>query len=298
MKISNRANLPDALVAAIENDPYTKGTADFSVTELIGPPRIAALKIKHHDDIEEDAEDRLHSLYGQIVHLILERANRVGFAEKRLYLESDGSSISGQLDTVELESGTLTDWKFSTVWKFKPGNPAPEEWVAQLNMQLELLRVNGMDAKSLQIVGLLRDFSKLEARRNPDYPKRSVVIMPIPMWEREKTQSFILNRVILHKQARITLPLCTPEERWARPNKYALMKKGGKRAVKLYDSEADAKSHAESDPKNLFVEDRPGDQVRCSAYCGAAPFCAQYEAITQAANSQKEALNGQKEAAL
>jgi hypothetical protein len=276
MKLTNLSGLPEALVRAVSNDPYTKGDSEFSVTELISPPRQAALKAKHAHEIEEDVEDRLYSLYGQITHLILERANGKAIAEKRYFGTIAGARVSAQVDTLDLENGVLSDWKFTTAYKFKGGQAPPNEWEMQLNFQLELLRQNGLDAKTLQIIGLIRDFSKLEARRDANYPQKSVQIMPIDLWERSKTLKLFEERVILHKQARLTLPLCNDEERWARPTKYAVMREGQARAVKLFESQAEAEAYAK-EGKKLSVEVRPGELIRCTSYCPVAPFCTQFQ---------------------
>src|SRR5690606_35269178 len=104
--------------------------------------------------------------------------------EKRFFAKIDVNGtfykISGQTDSLSLTDDVLTDWKFVTAWKFKNGKANDPDWVAQLNMQLELLRQNGLNASKLQIVGLLRDWSKLEAKRAlesaaPDsYPQNPV----------------------------------------------------------------------------------------------------------------------------
>lgn len=276
MRLTNSSGLPEALVRAVSNDPYTKGDSEFSVTELISPPRQAALKAKHSHEIEEDVEDRLYSLYGQITHLILERANGKAIAEKRYFGTIAGARVSAQVDTLDLEGGILSDWKFTTAYKFKGGQAPPSEWEMQLNFQLELLRQNGLDAKVLQIVGLIRDFSKLEARRDANYPQKSVQIMPIDLWERSRTVKLFEERVILHRQARITLPECNDEERWARPTKYAVMREGQVRAVKLFDDQAGAEEYAKGG-KGLKVETRPGELVRCQNYCVVSQFCSQFQ---------------------
>jgi len=277
MKLTNLSGLPEAIVRAVANDPYTKGDSEYSVTELISPPRQAALKAKHYHEIEEDVADRLYSLYGQIGHGILERASGANaIAEKRYFGEIAGARVSAQIDTLELTGGVLSDYKFTTAYKFKKDSPPPIEWVQQLNFQLELLRQNGMDANKLQIVGLIRDFSKLEARRDSNYPQQPVVILPIERWLRAKTVTEMQNRVVLHRQARITLPECSNEERWARPTKYAVMREGQVRAVKLFEAQAEAEDYAKQG-KNLKVETRPGELVRCTSYCNVAQFCSQFQ---------------------
>lgn len=276
MKLTNKNSYPEALLQAIENDPYDKGDAEFSITELLQPPRIVVLRKEHAGEIEEDIDDRLWTLYGQIAHLILERANRGAIAEKRYFATFEGVKISGQVDTLDLDRGTLSDWKFTTAWKFKAGDGAPPEWVAQLNLQLELLRQNGLDADRLEIIGLLRDFSKLEARRNPQYPQQAVQRLAFAPWPREQTRKYLRERILLHRQARLSLPECAAEERWAKPDVYAVMKKGRKTAVRLYPNAEAARLHAESEPAH-FVVFRPGESVRCSAYCPVSKFCTQYE---------------------
>lgn len=214
MKLTNKSNLPQALYDAVLNDAYSKQGADFSITELLKPPRQRALQIKHFDEIEEDVEDRLWALYGQVAHLILERANRKDLAEKRFFMSLGNMTISGQLDTLDLESGVLRDFKFTTVWGFMRGSPIKPEWIAQLNMQLELLRQNNLDAKELQIVGLLRDYQKSKAKESR-YPKNQIAILNIPLWERAQTIDFIMSRMEMHINALKELPNCDAEETWA-----------------------------------------------------------------------------------
>lgn len=286
MKITNRSNFPEALVKAVEADPYTKGGADYSVTELLKPPRMTALTRLNKAEMKDDVGDRLWSLYGQIAHTILERANVADLVEKRFFAKFTLPSgkevtVSGQVDTLSLVNGILTDWKFTTAWGFKAGQPVKAEWVAQLNMQLECLRQNGLDATALQIVGLLRDWSKLEAQRSEDYPKKGVVTVPIEIWTRDRTVSFILERIALHEEAKQVekdeeLPLCTPEERWAKQDTWAVMR--GQRAIRFgvcFTERAAQEMHAKN--PGTRIEFRPGFSTRCSAYCSVSDFCTQYQ---------------------
>lgn len=274
MKLTNRAGLPEAIVEAVRNDGYSRGDADISVTALIGPPRKAAIEERYAAELEEDASDRIWSLLGQSIHTILERANRSGVAERRLSIVVEGWKLSGGMDLYE-EGDTLADYKTTSAWSVKGG--VKDEWEKQLNCYAEILRNHGHAPKRLKIVAILRDWSKLEARRDPEYPQSQVVQFDVPLWEQERAKSYIRERVILHQQARVSLPECTADERWAKPTKYALMKVGGLRAVKLYDSETDARAHASVDPRNLRVEVRPGESTRCEAYCSAARFCTQFQ---------------------
>jgi hypothetical protein len=271
--LTNRANLPQAIVDAVTNDGYSKGSADMSVTGLLRPPRLAILEQQHENEITEDVSDRIWPLFGQGIHVVLERANRVAIAERRLSIEMAGWVISGGMDLYE-ELGILTDFKTTSVWKLVKGDL--EEWEKQLNLYSVILRHHGHKVERLQVVAILRDWSKLEAKRDPNYPQSQVVNIDIPLWPAEKAEKFMRERVILHQQARISLPECTPEDRWAKPEQFAVMKVGKKRAEKLYTSEALAKAHVGFDRK-LYVQHRPGASVRCESYCPVAQFCEQYQ---------------------
>jgi len=289
MKLTNRMNLPEAIVEAVRNDGYTKGDADISVTQLVAPPQKVALEREYADQITEDASDRIFSLIGQSIHTILERANRKGVSERRLSIMVEGWKISGAMDLYE-EDGVLNDYKTTSAWSVKNG--IKDEWLAQLNSYAHILRENGHEVRGLRVVALLRDWSKMEAARSPDYPQSQVAVMPVELWPAQIAAKYVRDRVILHQLARQSLPSCTSSERWEKAPVFALMKRGQKKAVKLYDNRAEADSHASSDPKALYVQARPGEATRCRFYCAAAKFCPQYQSETgsTAEISQKEKI--------
>jgi hypothetical protein len=279
LKLTNRFNLPQPIVDAVLNDGYSKGGADYSVTELLSPPRQATLKRQHESTLEEDASERIWSLLGQSIHTILERANKTGIAERRLTIEIEGKTISGGMDLV-CAARTLSDYKVTTAYKFK-GGKAPLDFEQQLNSYAAILRANGESIEKLQIVGILRDWSKLEAARDADYPQSQVVIIEVPMWPADQAIGFLRDRLILHMQAQVTLPLCTMEERWAKPDVWAVKKKGAARATKLHQSEREAKAHAALD-SSLEIEYRRGENTRCQHYCSVARYCNQFQSFQDA----------------
>jgi hypothetical protein len=293
MKLTNKLDLPQAIVDAVRNDGYTKGDATISVTGLLRPPRLAVLEKKHDAEIEEDAADRIWSLLGQAIHMIMERANRVGIAERRLSMEIEGWTVSGAQDLYD-EAGALSDYKVSTVWKLIKGDMI--EWERQLNMYAVLLRHHGYQVKKLQVIAILRDWSKGEADRDPLYPQAQVVNIDIKLWEPEVALRFMRDRVILHKQAQVRLPECSAEDRWARPNVWAVMKSGRKTAVKLYSNEDEARAHAGFD-KDLTVVLRPGESVRCKSYCRVAKFCTQYQSSLAPSDRPADEANPTKQRA-
>lgn len=280
MKITNKLNLPHAVVEAVTNDPYTNGGADYSITTLIKPPRIVALERTHAEELTEDASERIYSLYGQIVHGILERGKKEGVdSEIRLFGTFNGVKVSGQID--QHERGVIRDFKFTTSYKFKNGHPI--EFEQQLNCYAELARENGMPVERLELVGLLRDWSKLEAKRESSYPQTQIVIVEVPLWN--SALEFILDRIDQHEAAKTTLPFCTDEEIWKRNSTWAVMLPGKKRALKLHDTKAAAEYHA----KELLgakVEERPAEAIRCMYYCPVSDFCTQFKGEENGVQSQ------------
>lgn len=283
MRITNRSNLPEAIVRAVMNDKYTRGDADYSVTGLLKPPRISALERMHADELEEDVSDRVWALFGQAIHSILERSEIEAIAEKRLYASINGVRVSGQMDRFVLKDGHLTDYKTTSVWKILKGTPT--EYIEQENSYAELIRQNNAPITKMDVVALLRDWSKREALRNEFYPKTQVETIPIPLWPQAEAYDFLSTRIKLHESAKKDLPLCSDEDRWATQAKWAVMKKGRKSAVRLLDSKEAAEEMASSQ-KDGYVEFRPGENKRCESYCAVAKFCSQYQALKAAVTSE------------
>ena len=294
MVITNNAGYPEALVKAVENDSYSKGEGvDRSVTGLLAPPRQAALKEIHGHEIVEDVSDRTYALYGQLVHLLLERAgeqSRNAINEERLYTEVNGWKISGQTDTLTLtedqRSWIISDYKFVTAYKFKrdySGTLVMDEgYENQLNLYGHLLRENGFKVDGLKIVAIYRDWSKLEAKRDKNYPQLGAETHEVPLWSEERAKAFMEERVRLHQDAENDLPECTDDERWAKPDKYALMPTAKSvRARKLFDSEIDATTWAAANnmKPGFVVDHRKGANVRCENYCVVSEWCEQFKIL-------------------
>ena len=292
--ITNNKGFPLALVKAVENDSYSKGRADRSVTGLLAPPRQAALKDIHEDEITEDVSERTYALYGQLIHLLLERAgeqDRNALTEERLFTEAEGWTISGQTDTITLteeEGWVVSDYKFVTAYKFKREYSGelvmPVDYERQLNMYAHLLRENGFRVDELKIVAIYRDWSKLEARRDSSYPQLGAETHDVSLWPADEAKAFMEERVRLHQDAETALPFCDDEERWAKPDKYALMPNANSaRARKLFDSRVAAFTWAK-DPANKvkdgwIVDHRVGANTRCENYCIVSEYCEQFQVL-------------------
>jgi hypothetical protein len=276
MQLTNRLRLPEPIVAAVTNDSYTKGSADISVTGLLNPPQINHLLRQHSEELTEDVSDRIWSLLGQAVHSIIERASDQAdvLSETTVYSEYLGWKIKGTCDHVTISTGELCDYKTTTVWKVLNNQP-PTEWVQQTNVYRRMLhKEHGIQINSIAVIAILRDWSKREATRRADYPQAQVVRLEIPLWSDAEADAFITERVALHQLA--VPPMCSDADIWAKPSKWALMRKGAARAVKLFDTQAEAQEAVNS--ANLFVEHRPGQATRCESYCPVAQWCPQWAA--------------------
>ena len=287
MKITNKFNVPETLVALASRDYYTKGQSDYSVTEIISPPRIQRLRRKHFEEIEQDVSDMLWMLLGTALHVVAERSEVSGHTnEERLSAGVNGIILSGAIDLQKDEADgiTITDYKFTSAWALMNDKP---EWEQQQNIYKYLVeRVKKKPVKGLKICALIRDWSRRDAQNKPDYPQAPIQIVDIPMWTFDRTEAFIKERVELHRDSKVSadwgeeLPLCTEEERWVRQTTYAVKKDGRKTAIRVFDTqdEADALLKEMPEKDKGFIEIRKGEAVRCTGnFCGVSQWCNQYQ---------------------
>lgn len=292
MKITNRHGLPKTIVNAMERDDYSMGDARMSVTGLLKPPRIGILFARHHEQIEKDVADNIWSLFGRAVHKILEHgADEHHIPEERLFTEVRGWRISGQIDVQITRSvGSLagdrithckaTDYKTTTAYAVRQEK---REWVEQLNTYAHLLRCNRIEVEGLSVCAFIRDWSKHKVG-TPDYPEAPTVMVPIPLWDARVAEDFVTERVRIHQEALAQIsmgaepPECEDHERWMRPTTYRVMKKGNKRASKVYLSPQEADAYVQQQGSGYWVDVRKGEPVRCTGdYCNVSPFCRQFQ---------------------
>ena len=204
MKITNKFNVPETLVALASRDYYTKGQSDYSVTEIISPPRIQRLRRKHFEEIEQDVSDMLWMLLGTALHVVAERSEVSGHTnEERLSAGINGIILSGAIDLQKDEADgiTITDYKFTSAWALMNDKP---EWEQQQNIYKYLVeRVKKKPVKGLKICALIRDWSRRDAQNKPDYPQAPIQIVDIPMWTFDRTEAFIKERVELHRDSKV-----------------------------------------------------------------------------------------------
>ena len=230
MEYTNASNLPKAIERAVANDPYSSKGSNISATRLIAPPRIRVLEMRNWDLLKEDVSDKIFALLGQSVHHIIERSKqRIDLSERRLFYKDDkitnGWTLSGSFDYLE-RTGRLIDFKVTSAWATLNAleNPKPE-WENQLNVLDFLCRKNQktltsyskpIKVRSLSIMAILRDWSKLRVMQSDNYPRKQVVMIPVRRWTPKEQDDYIKARIKLHQDAEKSskLPLCTAKERW------------------------------------------------------------------------------------
>ena len=287
MKITNKFNVPETLVALATRDYYTKGDADYSVTEIISPPRIQRLRRRHHEEMEQDIADMLWMLLGTALHVVAERSEVIGHTnEERLSVGIDDVILSGAIDLQrnDKDGTVITDYKFTSAWAIMNDKP---EWEQQQNIYKYLVeRVKKQPVKKLEICALIRDWSRRDAMYKSDYPQAPIQVINIPIWTYDRVEHFIRERINMHRDAKVSadweeeLPLCTEEERWVRETKYAVKKENRKTAVRVFDSEEEALGLLSEMPEKDkgFIEIRKGEAVRCTGnFCGVSQWCSQYQ---------------------
>lgn len=291
MKLTNIHGMPETILNVIARPQYSKGKANMSVTELLNSPRIVQLKRKHWDDLTEDAADMVWSIFGTAIHNILEHGKGdTHIVEERIHVELDGMRISGAIDLQELtEAGiVVSDYKTTSAWAVMNEK---QDWHNQLNSYAYLVeKAKNLPVTKLQIVAIVRDWSRRDAASREGYPKAPIVVIDIPLWSFDEREAYVRSRISLHGDALFEIetdgemPECTPEEMWEKPTSYALKKDGNVRAKSVHDtSEAADTALAAATEKakkgeKFLIEVREGGRTRCESFCQVAPYCQQHQA--------------------
>jgi hypothetical protein len=261
-----------------------KNYGDYSVTTLLKPPRIVMLEKRHGLEAERSIKSVVGAFLGTGIHAVFERNLRLMAVlddkyelERSVYDKINGRLIAGRFDIL-YDGKELWDIKTCQTWK-KIFDPNMDEWHQQLNIYSYLLHRRGIDVDSLNVLAVYKDWRKMMALRDRNYPQEQVVEYQLAKWPLEMQETFLYDRIEVMKQCEDLpdeeLPECTREDMWAKPTKYAVMKnKKAKRATRVYDTMEEAETHAAT--KGGFVEIRRGERTRCDTYCSINQFCSQY----------------------
>ena len=281
--LTNKLGLPKPFVdAATQSHRYTPKR--YSVTQLLKGTREVILTRRHADEIESDVADSVWLIFGRAVHKILEESEETETQLKENFITAKVGeyTVSGIFDLYDDATGTVTDYKTASVWKVIYNEW--DDYRRQILIYCWILRQMGFDARRGEVVVLLKDHSKTDAKRKRGYPQHPVHTVSWEFTEDDfrSTGEFLRDRfaeiAMAERMPDDALPICTDEERWHKPGKFAVMRKGRKSAVKLYDNRVEADIHA-MNSGSLYVEERPGEDRKCMDYCPVRDFCIHYRSL-------------------
>ena len=281
-KLTNLAGLPAPIFRAIKKGWYEGDPSAFcSVSSLIKEPKEVILTMRHEDEIVEDASSKIWALLGSAVHKVLEAGEGENdLAEERLSVEILGKKITGMFDV--FANGIIQDYKVTSTWTVTLNDDDFKKWTEQLNCYAYMLRQHGFNVRGLQVNAIFRDWSKSKSKREKNYPKEQVKVVPLKLWTEDEQRQFMEEKVsALLKWMDIKddgIDVCSQEERWQDPTKYAVKKEGRKSAVRVLGSEEKAEEliaeKSFSDVKGeYFIEVRPSVPKKCESYCAVKEFC-------------------------
>ena len=285
MKITNNQNLPAPLVALLSRNYYSKGDSQYSVTELMSPPKIRRLREQYDAEMEVDVTKLIASQLGTFMHGKLEAKEVEGYTnEERIFTEIDGVVISGAIDLQQQVEGgvVIIDYKFVKAWSVMQALARnKDDWDIQLNIYKWLVEtVKRVPVKGLQICAIVKDYTPHANQEN--YPEAEAVMIDVPMWDSVTAEAFVRKRLEMHRNAKVNhefgeeLQACTDEERWMSEAVFAVKREGRKSAIRLFKTLEEATELAEKEKG--YVETRASEPKRCTGdFCGVSKWCSQYQ---------------------
>jgi len=281
MIITNNLGLPQAFVEMAKRD-YEYKPNEYRVTSLLKGVRETILERRHHNEIEQDVSDMIWMLFGTAVHSILENYKEADheIKESRIKIPIGNYILSGQFDLYNAETQTITDYKTCSVWKIIYGDF--EDWRRQLLIYAYIMRTIGFEVMQGEVIAMMKDHSKSQAKRKSDYPQLPVKkvyfrftdqdFIQIEVWLKEKFTEISEAEKLPDDK----LPLCTLEERFNSGDKFAVMKKGRKTALRVLDSMEEAEEWKELNVGD-YIQVRKGEDKKCADYCSSCEFCNYYQ---------------------
>ncbi|HQE50447.1 MAG TPA: PD-(D/E)XK nuclease family protein, partial [Fervidobacterium sp.] len=169
MIITNKLRLPQQLVNMAKRD-YKFEPNEYRVTQLLKGIRETILERRHYHEIEQDVSDMIWLLFGTAVHSIIEHHKEADheFKEERIKIRIGNYILSGKFDLYNAETKTITDYKTCSIWKVVNGDY--EDWRRQLLIYAYMLQSIGFPVEKAEIIALMKDHSKAQAKRKADYP--------------------------------------------------------------------------------------------------------------------------------
>ena len=281
IKYVNDVGITQAFYEGLTHDDYDHPQG-WSPSSLNAPPHqqkllkeaLSSPQILNKLSVER----KIHLFLGQALHSYFEKSPYV-FTEKRMFIDIDGERVSAKFDLYDPRDKSIQDFKVvgkNSAYDNDKVTVKPE-YEAQLNINAYIFRQHDLPVKALYINYVFKDFMYRD-RMSKNGPKHHVESVKVDMWEDSKVRDYIIGRINYHKNW--SGEHCTFDERWAKQGKYALMKEGGKKAVKLYDIDQPMPTAK----AGQYYEFRPGSDGRCENYCDVNSLCSYYLNSTKGAS--------------
>jgi hypothetical protein len=297
-------------VAEMERERYSK-SGDYSVTDIISPPRVVHLKKRYGHLAVPDLGASIPSMLGTAIHEYFEKYLDMWCAkheyddytlEEQVQIERQGRRISGRYDIRERDQ--LYDLKSIKVWKLIFDRNL-DEYHEQQNLYRLLIKLDkGTTINGLNIVAIYKDWQEGNALRDRHYPQQQVIEYSLSIWPLAKTEEFLDTKLAelirceeLEDEA---LPICTRDERWERhPGgetlHFAILKnRQAKRATKVVrggtlDDAVVVARGMKGMTTASTIEVRYAMPKRCMKYCDTNEYCSFYK--SWAAKHRKGQVN-------
>ena len=282
MNYTNKYNLPDYACKWLRHDTYDyqqppAGLKYISATSLLKPVRSIWLTHNYPDrEITLDISDLIAARFGTAIHQSFEDACIGDRYEERHTRRYGHWIIGGKFDFII--NNQLHDIKTTSVYKWI--NKDYQHYIEQLSIYRWLLHPGTPDISDKgKILFIFTDWSAAnKLRKGREYPACKMAEAEIDLMPIAEIESFIYTKLeILDGLTLDTLPECSSEELWATPDKWAVKKAGGSRALKLYEDKGEAHAALKAGQE---IEYRPGTVRRC-AYCDARSVCTQFDKLVQ-----------------
>lgn len=303
MRFVNDLNMPDHAFKAIclRQGRIEPPKLDYiGVSALMGAPLPRYLHVRYWHQLEVKASETMNALQGQMGHLLFDKVETDTETEIHLKVEFEGTRIMGVADYYDPKLLTLGDAKFKQVNAVTATNiRGTKDLETQLNIYCWMARRMGYDVQHLQGDIYINGWTVYKAYGDSAYPKAPYLKMSIPIWEDAFTANYVRERLKVHDTKAIQnlrgmdvltvsqdyltvldnnmieIPVCTDEERFMQPTKWAVMKEGRKTAVRVFDIKAQALNMVNigKDAKSLSITERKGGYMKCLWYCNVAKFC-------------------------
>lgn len=279
MIITNKQNLPEALVNVIKNGLYEPNPDTYSVTTLLNPVRNILLQRRHYNEIEQDANEMMNMLIGTAIHSLIEKMDNTGFSE--MYLKY--GKLTGKCDLYDQNNCVLVDYKTATTWKIIHNDF--EDWKKQGLMYAWLLMQNNYYVNKLKFHAILKDWSPREAKKDSNYPQSQVYTWEYKVFPADMVQieMFIRNKIneleLLKNTPDDDLPACSDQDCWYTGDKFAVYKITGQaKANRVLDTEEEAHEYITNKLNGAgIIEYRKGEYRRCQDYCNVCKWCKYYK---------------------